>query len=140
LHYFLKLSIFLTCFRDHVISTLITSLATYRPVATFQDLVGRNAFLGGQDFCCYYMFKTNFSGRNEIWGSQKKFVGQFFRMPLQWLRAWPPVKSRSLSKISLPMWFIPHVEHDFIIENMSTSLSKLYLGVDSVSAATKSPM
>ena len=32
-----------------------------RPVARFQDLVG-------QDFCFYYMFKTNFFGRIKIWG------------------------------------------------------------------------
>jgi len=25
----------------------------------------------GKDFCLHYMFQTNFSGHNEIWGSQK---------------------------------------------------------------------
>jgi len=25
-----------------------------------------------QDFCSYYMFKTNFSGHNKIWEAQKK--------------------------------------------------------------------
>ena len=46
-----------------------------RPVARFQDLVGHNTFLGRLDFCFYYMFRTNFSGRNKIWGAQKKFRG-----------------------------------------------------------------
>jgi len=52
-----------------------------RPVARFQDLVGHNTFLGGHDFCFYYMFKTNFSGRNKIWGEQKKFRGELPPMP-----------------------------------------------------------
>jgi len=39
-----------------------------RPVARFQYLMGHNTFLGGQDFCFYYVLKTNFSGRNKIWG------------------------------------------------------------------------
>ena len=41
---------------------------SHRPVARFQDLVGHATFLGGQDFCFYYMFETNFSGRDKIWG------------------------------------------------------------------------
>jgi len=28
-------------------------------------------FLGKQDFWFYYMFQTNVSGHNKIWGSQK---------------------------------------------------------------------
>jgi len=46
-----------------------------RPVARFQYLVGHNTFLGGQDFCFYYMFKTNVSGRNKILGGTKKIGG-----------------------------------------------------------------
>jgi len=46
-----------------------------RPVASFQYLVEQNTFLGGQDFCFYYMFKTNFSGRNNIWGGTKEIWG-----------------------------------------------------------------
>ena len=46
-----------------------------RPVARFQELVGHNTFLGEQDFCFYYMFKTNFSGRNKIWGGHKRNLG-----------------------------------------------------------------
>jgi len=45
----------------------ILMLCSYRPVARFQDLVGHNTFLGGQDFRLYCMFKTNFSGCNKIW-------------------------------------------------------------------------
>jgi len=29
--------------------------------------------LGWQDFCFYYMFETNLSGQNKIWGSPKRF-------------------------------------------------------------------
>jgi len=36
---------------------------------------GQNTFLGGQDFCFYYMFKTNFAGHNTIWGGTKIFGG-----------------------------------------------------------------
>jgi len=47
-----------------------------RPVARFQYLVGHNTFLGGKDFCFYYILKTHFSGRNKIWGgARKKFGG-----------------------------------------------------------------
>jgi len=41
---------------------------------------GYNIFLGGKDFYFCYMFKTNFSGRNKIWGSQKKLGGHCTRM------------------------------------------------------------
>jgi len=34
-------------------------------------LEGQNTFLGGQDFSFHYMFKTNFSGHNKVWGTQK---------------------------------------------------------------------
>jgi len=47
-----------------------------RPVASFQYLVEENTFLGGQDFCFYYMYKTNFSGRNNIWGGTKEILGE----------------------------------------------------------------
>jgi len=50
-------------------------------VARFQDLVGHNTFLRGQDSWFYYMFKSNFSGRNKIWGAQKKFWGYYSQMP-----------------------------------------------------------
>jgi len=33
------------------------------------QVVGHNTFLGGKYFCFYYMLKTNFSGRNKIWGA-----------------------------------------------------------------------
>jgi len=52
-----------------------TKHQTPRPVARFQDLVGHNTFLGGQDFCFYYMFETNFSGRNQIWADTKEIWG-----------------------------------------------------------------
>jgi len=52
-----------------------------QPVARFQYLVGHNIFLGGQDFYFCYMFKTNFSGCNKIWGAQKEFGGHCLRMP-----------------------------------------------------------
>jgi len=29
---------------------------------------------GFEDFCFYYMFKTNFSGRNKIWGGTKEIL------------------------------------------------------------------
>jgi len=38
-------------------------------------LEGQNTFLGGERFCFYYIFKTNFSGSKKIWGEQKKFRG-----------------------------------------------------------------
>ena len=44
----------------------------HRPAARFQDLVGHYTFLGGQDPCFYYMFKSNFSGRNKIWRGTKE--------------------------------------------------------------------
>jgi len=37
-----------------------------RSVARFQYLVGHNIFLGGQDFCFYSMFKTNFLGATKF--------------------------------------------------------------------------
>ena len=43
-----------------------------RPVARFQDMVGHNTFLGGHDFCFYYMFETTFSGRNKVWRGTKE--------------------------------------------------------------------
>jgi len=43
---------------------------------------GAQYIFRGHDFCFYYMFKTNFSGRNKIWGTQKKFNAP------PWLRAW----------------------------------------------------
>jgi len=49
-----------------------------RSVAKFQGLVGQNIFLGGQDFCFYYMFETNFPehnticGHKNIWGALPK--------------------------------------------------------------------
>jgi len=52
-----------------------------RPVARFQDLVGHNTFLSGQDFCFHYMFKTNFLGATKFCGAQKKFGGHCSRMP-----------------------------------------------------------
>jgi len=45
-----------------------------RPVARFQYLVGHNTFFGGQDFCFYYVLKTNFSVHNKIWGGTKKIL------------------------------------------------------------------
>jgi len=54
---------------------LPTSLAQHRPVARFQYLVGHNTFLRGQDFWFYYVFKTNFSGRNKICGRTKEIWG-----------------------------------------------------------------
>jgi len=36
---------------------------------------GAQYILGGQDFCFYYMLKTNFSGRNKIWGATKEIWG-----------------------------------------------------------------
>jgi len=64
-----------------------------RPVARFQDLVGYNTFLGGQDFCFYYIFKTNFSGRNKIWEGHKiNFGGHCPRMSP---RGYRPVPSNS---------------------------------------------
>jgi len=62
------------------------TLRSSRPVAKFQDLVEYNTFLGGQDFCYYYMFKTNFSGRNKTWGAQKKFWEALTPNAPQWLR------------------------------------------------------
>jgi len=36
-------------------------------------LEGQNTFLGGHDFCFYYIFKTNFSENKKFGGAQKKF-------------------------------------------------------------------
>jgi len=38
-------------------------------------LEGQNTFLGGHDFCFYYIFKTNFSGNKKIWGVTKEILG-----------------------------------------------------------------
>jgi len=61
--------------RDEEFCKAQTLPAPPRRVARFQDLVGHNAFLGGQDFCFYYMFETNFSGRNKIWDGTKEILG-----------------------------------------------------------------
>ena len=37
-----------------------------RAVARIWGLEGKNAFLGGRDFCFYYIFKTNFYGNKKI--------------------------------------------------------------------------
>ena len=47
-----------------VIRNAMTTLSDIRPLARRQDLVGHNTFLGGQDFCFCYMFKTNFWAQN----------------------------------------------------------------------------
>jgi len=58
---------------------------------------GHNTFLEGQDFGFYSMFKTNFSGRNKIWGALppnappwlRSWIGQqwFYRIcRIRWLR------------------------------------------------------
>ena len=44
-------------------------------------LGGWYKFLGGQDFCFYYMFKPNFSGHNKISGAQKIFGALFLNAP-----------------------------------------------------------
>jgi len=36
---------------------------------------GAHYIFEGQDLWFYYMFKTNFSGRNKIWEAQNKFGG-----------------------------------------------------------------
>jgi len=36
---------------------------------------GQNTFLGAQGFFCY-VFKTNFSVHNKIWGEQKNLQGR----------------------------------------------------------------
>ena len=64
--FFTKLNVVLCC-RNIEIMKIIQELYI-RPVTRFQDLVGHNTSLWGQDFCFYCMFKTNFSGRNKIWG------------------------------------------------------------------------
>jgi len=52
-----------------------------RSVGRFQGLVGQYIFLRKQDFCFYYMFKTNFSGRYKI--------GRYTAPEcLPWLRTW----------------------------------------------------
>jgi len=38
----------------------------------------------GQDFRFYYMFKTNFSEHNKIWGEQKKLVDAPVAAGLAW--------------------------------------------------------
>jgi len=68
-----------------------------RPVGRFQYLVGHNAFLGGHDFCFHYIFKTNFSGHNKIWGEQNKFTGALAPNASPCLRACPVVNV-------WPMW------------------------------------
>jgi len=47
------------------------SFGRTRPVARFWRLGGQNTFLSGKDFYFYYMFETNFSEHNKIWGAQK---------------------------------------------------------------------
>lgn len=49
---------------------------------------GANYVLGGQDFCLYYMFETNFCGHNKFWPGTKN-QGHCPKTPL-WLRAWVP--------------------------------------------------
>ena len=45
--------------------------SAHRPVARFYGLREQNTFLWGQDFCFYYMSKTNFYGHNKMWVEQK---------------------------------------------------------------------
>jgi len=35
---------------------------------------GENTYLGGQDFCFYYMFKINLTGNNKTFVGAQKFV------------------------------------------------------------------
>jgi len=42
---------------------------------------GAQYILGGQDFCFYYMLKTNFLGATKYGEAQKKFGGHCPRMP-----------------------------------------------------------
>jgi len=45
--------------------------------------LGRNTFLRGQDFNFYYMFKTNFSGRNIIWEHCPRIPPLAKRLPVK---------------------------------------------------------
>jgi len=46
-----------------------------RPAAKLWYLGGKNTF------CFHYMFETNFSGHNKIWGCKTKFRGNCSRIP-----------------------------------------------------------
>jgi len=48
---------------------------------------GAQYIFGEHDFGFYYMFKTNFSGHNKIWGGTKKFGAPLPSNEPLWLRA-----------------------------------------------------
>ena len=50
-----------------------------QPVARFQDLVGHNTFLGGQNFCFYYMLNKFFWAQQNL-GGTKEILGHCPRM------------------------------------------------------------
>jgi len=47
-------------------STKNPSLLTVQARSQVLRFGGKNKFLGGKDFCFYYMFKIHFSGHNKI--------------------------------------------------------------------------
>jgi len=47
----------------------VCTRAHRKPVAGFSGMEEQNTFIGEQDFCFYYMFKTNAYGHNKIWGA-----------------------------------------------------------------------
>jgi len=53
---------------------------------------GAQYIFEGQGFWFYCTLKTNFSGRNKIWGSQKKFGDALPPNVAPWLRACPNCK------------------------------------------------
>jgi len=59
-----------------------------RPATRFYGL-GAKYIFRQQDFCFYYMFKTNSSGQNKIWGG----IGQFGGTAHEWPRGYRPACS-----------------------------------------------
>jgi len=54
---------------------LLNLLSIRRLVARFWSLERRNTFLGGHEFCFYYIFERNFSGNKKIFGGTKEIWG-----------------------------------------------------------------
>jgi len=63
-------------------------LGSTRPVARYWGLESECAFLGGEDFCSYYMLNTNFFLAQHNLGDTKTIWGRTYLEWPPWLRTW----------------------------------------------------
>ena len=53
-----------------------------------ESILGGKYIFRGKYFCFYHMFKTIFFSTTKFWGAQKRFGGNFSRIPHRDFRPW----------------------------------------------------